>query len=77
MIETECIICGNKFEIKCEEILINEIEGCTLDCPECNRTLIVEDNKLKDLNEVLKKRYKKMGATIDDKIDYTKFFIQL
>lgn len=76
MIDVNCISCENKFGIPVNGKL-EDYEGCTLDCPDCMTTFIIEDGVLKDFNEVLKQSYKEMGLNIDEDHDYTKDYIDV
>lgn len=75
MLDIYCIFCSSKQGLDIDGEL-KDHDGCTLDCVYCSKTMIVEDGKLKDLNEILKIRYKEMGVEIDENKDYTKSFVE-
>lgn len=75
MIDIHCIFCNAPQGVEADGD-IRDYEGYTLDCVECDKTMIIEDGILKDLNEVLKKRYAEMGVKIDENKDCTKDFIE-
>lgn len=74
MIDINCIFCNTKQGVDAEGKL-KDYEGSTLDCVECEKTMVIEDGELKDLNEILKRNYKSMGMEIDENEDYAKNFI--
>ena len=50
-----CPFCGATFRFYDDSLTMEDIEGCTTDCPKCNTTLLVENGIFVDALETFAK----------------------
>ena len=53
MIKLVCVECNSEFDVNCNSI--KEAEGATVDCPSCNKLLVIDNGKILDFHKFINK----------------------
>lgn len=60
MVEFTCCSCEKNFKIDAVDT-IEQAEGATMDCPHCDKLLLVRDGKIKDFHKTIHEDCKSQG----------------